>query len=312
MSHPFEVGKTYRNRVGEYVVEDIQGDTMKIRYVGGGTLVTDVNIQARIWENIQFEKQLARTEERQRQAQEARRAARQRSVRARRTRARPTFDGFEENDFDVQTRGIAWKGRRDLGRVLAYELNRRVGDGFDHWIVPYQSEVHVARKDHYDADLREYCAALFVSASEDGVSYGFHVGKPGGKAKGGGNWSTLVDSLAKDEGLRQVLRSAMEQHQLRLVLYAMGVSYGQVGQITVQDGGFLFEHETADQTVTQEMTGKEVADHLQDLAPNKRTDLYLGRQVSVADALKAGSGIADEIATVYQSLVKLYDASVGA
>jgi hypothetical protein len=312
MSHPFEVGKTYRNRAGEYVVEEIEGDRMKIRYVGGSTLVTDVNIQARIWENIQFERQLARTEERQRQAQEARRAARQRTARTRRTRARPTFDGFEKNDFDTQTRGIAWKGRRDLGRVLAYEMNRRVGEGFDHWIVPYQSEIHVARKDHYDPDLREYYAALFVSASEDGVSYGFHVGKPGGKAKGGDHWSRLVNSLAEDEQVRQALRSAMEQHQLHLVLYAMDVKYGQVGRVTVQEGEYLFEHETADQTVTREMTGKEMADYLVDLAPNKRSDLYLGRQVSVDDALKAGKGIADEMATVCESLVKLYDASVGA
>jgi hypothetical protein len=312
MSHPFEEGKTYRNRVGEYVVEDIEGDRMKIRYVGGSTLVTDVNIQARIWENIQFERQLARTEERQRQAQEARRAARQRTARARRSRTRPTFGGFEKNDFDTETRGIAWKGRRDLGRVLAYEMNRRASEGFDHWIVPYQSEVHIARKDHYDTDSREYNAALFVSVSEDGVSYGFHVGKPGGKAKGGGDWSRLVNSLAEDEQARQALRSAMERHPLRLVLYAMDVKYGQVGRVTVQEGGFLFEHETADQTVSREMTGKEVADYLVDLAPNKRSDLYLGRQVSVADALKAGKGIADEMATVCESLVKLYDASVGA
>ena len=57
MSHPFEVGRQYRNRIGEYVVEWVEGDKMKIRYVGGGTMVTDVNIQARIWENIQFEQQ---------------------------------------------------------------------------------------------------------------------------------------------------------------------------------------------------------------------------------------------------------------
>jgi hypothetical protein len=309
MSHPFEVGKTYRNRVGEYVVEDIEGDRMKIRYVGGGTLLTDVNIQARIWENIQFEKQLARTEERQRQAQEARKAARQRSARARRTRARPTFGGFEKNDFEAKTRGIAWKGRRDLGRVLAYEMNRRAGEGFDHWIVPYQSEIHVARKDHYDPDLREYNASLFVSASEDGVSYGFHVGKPGGKAKGGEDWSRLVNRLAEDEQIQQALRSAMERHQLHLVLYAMDVKYGQVGQAVVQEGGFQLEEETADQTLTRELTGKEMADYLVDLAPNKRSDLYLGRQVPVADALKAGSGISDEIATIYESLVALYDAS---
>ena len=105
MSHPFEVGKPYRNRVGEYVVQEIAGDQMVIRYVDGRTLTTSVTIQARIWENIQFEKQLARAEERRQQAQEARQAARRRTARR---KARPTFGGFEEADFETKTRGIAW------------------------------------------------------------------------------------------------------------------------------------------------------------------------------------------------------------
>ena len=49
MSHPFEVGRTYRNRNGEYVVEAIDGNKMRIKYANGGTLTTDVAIQARIW-----------------------------------------------------------------------------------------------------------------------------------------------------------------------------------------------------------------------------------------------------------------------
>jgi hypothetical protein len=100
MSHPFEVGKTYRNRAGEYVVEAIDGDRMKIRYVQGGTLVTDVNIQGRIWENIQFEKQLARSEERRRQAEQARASVRKRTSRPKQARTRPSFSGFERDDFE--------------------------------------------------------------------------------------------------------------------------------------------------------------------------------------------------------------------
>ena len=35
MSHPFEVGKTYRNRNGEYVVQAVEGERMTIRYEDG-------------------------------------------------------------------------------------------------------------------------------------------------------------------------------------------------------------------------------------------------------------------------------------
>ncbi|NIV35778.1 MAG: hypothetical protein GWN58_41905, partial [Anaerolineae bacterium] len=64
MSHPFEVGKPYRNRIGQYTVQEIEGDRMVIRYEDGKTLITSARIQARIWENIQFEHQMAMAEER--------------------------------------------------------------------------------------------------------------------------------------------------------------------------------------------------------------------------------------------------------
>ena len=206
MSHPFQVGKPYRNRNGEYVVEAIDGNQMKIRYTEGGTLMTDVNIQARIWENIQFEEQMARTEARRQQAHEARAAARRRSARARRERARPSFDGFEKGDFDTSGRGIAWSGRRDMGRLLAFELNRQGQESFDQWIVPYQSEIHVGRKAVYDSENRELNAALFVATSEDGASYGFHVGKPAGTARPNWPWSALTTALVEQEPLREKLR----------------------------------------------------------------------------------------------------------
>ena len=84
MSHPFKVGKMYRNRIGEYEVKAIEGDQITIKYVGGSTVTTSVSILARIWENVQFEDQMARDEERRQLAKEARQAARRRSARAKR------------------------------------------------------------------------------------------------------------------------------------------------------------------------------------------------------------------------------------
>ncbi len=309
MSHPFEVGKRYRNRVGEYVVEWIEGDKMKVRYVEGGTLVTDVNIQARIWENIQFEQQMAHVEERRRQAQEARTAARRRRTATGRTHAPPAYDGFEPQDFDFEGRGIAWSGRRDLGRVLAYELTQRTRGTYDHWIVPYQSEVHVAQKDHYDIDHRELNAAFFVSTSEDGASYGLHVGKPGGKEKANWPWSMLMDALEEEESLRESLRSVMSQHQLQLVAYATDISHEQVGRITIEEDSFVWQHEAQDQEVVREMSGKQAAAYLRGLAPGRRSDLYLGKWIPAREVVAAGGGMVDDITAVCESLLPLYEAA---
>jgi hypothetical protein len=310
MSHPFQVGKTYRNRNGQYVVEAIEGNQMKIRYVEGGTLVTDVDIQGRIWENIQFEEQMARTEARRQQAQEARAAARRRSARARRERARPSFDGFVKDDFDTSGRGIAWSGRRDLGRLLAYELNRQRRDSFDHWIVPYQSEVHLGRKTVYDSDNRALNAALFVATSEDGVSYGFRVGKPSGKARPNWPWSALTVALVEQEPLREKLREAMAKHDLTMTVYATDLRYEQVARITVEEGNFIWQHAGAEQEVRREMTARQVAEYLRDLAPEKRCDLYVGRWLPGGEAVKKGKGIVGEIFGVCEALLPAYDASI--
>ncbi len=311
MSHPFEVGKPYRNRVGEYTVEAIEGNRMTIRYTDGRTLTTSVDIQARIWENIQFEKQMAMTEERRRQAMEARREARQRKARTSRKRAIPTYDGFEESDFEEKPRGVAWSGRMEMGRVLAYELDQRGHGSFGTWIVPRQSEVEVAREPHYDKDTRETNAALFVTVSEGGVSYGFHVGKPGGKAKADWPWSVLLKQFAKDEQLRKTLHAALQEQSLALDLLAMEVSYGQVGQITAEGEEFLWQHEDAGQEVTRQMNGEAVAEYLQTAAPTKRCDLYIRTTLSPQAALKAGPAVANQILSAFEALLPLYEASTG-
>lgn len=310
--HPFEVGKSYRNRAGEYVVQDIDGEQMTIRYVGGGTLVTDVTIQARIWENIQFEEQMVREEQRQQLAREARLEARRRSGRAKAAAAKPSFDGFQKSDFQPKKRGIAWKDREQLGKVLAYELGQRTKGTFGQWIVPRQSTVHVAREKKYDKDARGTSAAFFVAVNEQGVTFGFRVGKPDAKVKATWPWSAFLAALAEEQKVRRVLRAAMKAHDLSLDVYAEGVSYGQVGQIVVQARGFLWQHETADQDVTRRMNWDELVEYLQTVAPKNRCDLYLRKHLSPETALQSGAAISGEIAEVLVSLLPLYDASAGA
>jgi hypothetical protein len=311
MSHPFEVGKIYRNRVGEYVVLAIAGDRMTIRYEPGGTLTTNVHIQARIWENIQLERQVAQAEERQRQAQEARAVSRKRSAQARRAARKPAFDGLQKGDFGPKPRGIAWSDRQELGKALAKELNRSPGSGFISQIVPRRPKLHIARSEDYDRKALERNAAFFVIVEEEGVSYGFRVGKPAGKGKTKGPWSSFLAALEEDVEARQRMQSAMEAHGLSLDVYATQTGYGRVGRITVQGRGFLWEHETAEQAMSQKMSWEQLVEYLQGVAPGKRCNLYLQKQISPDTALKAGAGIVGEIAAVFGKLVPLYDASVG-
>jgi hypothetical protein len=312
MSQSFQVGKTYRNRTGEYLVQAIDGDEMTIRYMGGSILKTKMSVQARIWENIQFEEQAAREEERQQLAQEARASARMRAVRARQTKKAPAFEGFQESDFEPKKRGIAWSSRDKLGSLLADELSRRATGDFDSWTVPRQSEVHIARKEHYDLDARDRNATFFVAVDEKGVSYGFRVGKPGGKLRANWDVSAFLAALADDGVPRRELRSAMRTYDLRLDVYGMDVSYGQVGQVVAEERGFLWRSESAEQETTQPMNWEQVVEYLQTVASDKQCDIYARKHLSVTEALDAETKISSGITKVFEALLPVYDASVGA
>jgi hypothetical protein len=52
-THPFEIGKEYRNRDGAYRVVSIHEPDMIIRYHNGRTVESPIVLQARIWENMQ-------------------------------------------------------------------------------------------------------------------------------------------------------------------------------------------------------------------------------------------------------------------
>lgn len=51
--HPFEVGKLYQNREGDYHVISINTPNMVIRYRDGRQIESSIALQARIWENLQ-------------------------------------------------------------------------------------------------------------------------------------------------------------------------------------------------------------------------------------------------------------------
>ncbi len=54
----FEVGGKYSNRIGKYTVVEINEPKMTVEYEDGSTAELNMNIQFRIWENIQAEEEI--------------------------------------------------------------------------------------------------------------------------------------------------------------------------------------------------------------------------------------------------------------
>jgi hypothetical protein len=284
---------------------------MTIRYATGATAEMSAALQARIWENIHLEEQVVREAERYRLAQEARLAARQRTSRAKLEKAQPHFQGFQVSDFQPQKRAIAWSSRMELGKLLARELSRRSQGSLSAWPVPRQAEVHVARKEHYDPAARETNAFLFVRAGEQGVAYGYRVGKPDGKESDRWPWTSLIGALAEEESSRKALRAVMQIHALSLDVYAAELGYGRVGRIVVEGEEFLWQREMQDRSMTRRMNWQDLVDYLQSVAPGKRCELIVIKLLSVDAAIAAGPAIADEIVSVFEALLPVYDASAG-
>lgn len=70
----FEVNQTYANRKGKYTVLEVNPPKMRVRYEDGTEAELNVNIQTRIWENIQSEEEAraaARTARRRRRGPDA-------------------------------------------------------------------------------------------------------------------------------------------------------------------------------------------------------------------------------------------------
>jgi hypothetical protein len=170
----------------------------------------------------------------------------------------------------------------------------------------------VARKEYYDLETRDTNSAFFVAVDEKGARYGFRTGKPGGKENAGWPWPTLLATLAEDTKVRRAFRAAMKSQELTLDVYVEEISYGQVGQVLLEDRGFLWQHETADQEITRKMTWKQLLEYLQTVAPEKRCDLYLCKKIAPDVALELAAGATEELCGTLESLMPVYDASVGA
>jgi hypothetical protein len=138
------------------------------------------------------------------------------------------------------------------------------------------------------------------------------VGKPSGKVKANWPWSVLLAALADDDKVRREVRAAMKANDLVLDVYAMDVSFGQVGQIEYQTRGFLWKQETADQDVTKRMNWPDLVEYLQTVAPEKRCTLYLRKRVPAAVALKAGAAVSVQMVDLCVALASIYDAISGA
>jgi hypothetical protein len=290
MDHPFKVGEKFRNRKGDYEVVSLKDPEMVIRYDSGDELVTTIELQARIWSNIQME-------ERTKHAAKA--PAKKKAPSAKKKSA---FNGLEEADFQDGIAGTTWRARGALGGLLAKNLSSSAGQEFQSYAVFRKAEVHLARPQHYDEKRKERSAKFFFSLSPTVAACGFCIEKGSQKMDRKWAWPALLKNLEKNAELQANIEEAMHQHDLQWEIEV--ADKGLAAKAGFGEEGLFWEQ---DQDEKVPIGWKDFAKYLKGIKADRWCSVHLCGYMEKEDVIAAGLDAADSAVGVFQALLPLYE-----
>jgi hypothetical protein len=205
---------------------------MVIRYMDGSLLQTTVDLQERIWQNIQMEAQLEREQQRI--------AARPRPKR-RGGRRGFDFQGLAEHDFQAGVGGTSWRARANFGGCLAEHLTDTTPYFFQSYAIYRQAVIHVAQPEHYSTETKKQEAKYEFALNAEQARFGFYIEKNDGPMDGTWHWPNMVAALEGDAELQREIETAMREHQW-LVVIECDVAPFRVQSATVTPCLIVVEH----------------------------------------------------------------------
>jgi hypothetical protein len=300
MKRPFRVGEKYRNRHGEYEVVRLEEPKMMIRYADGQVLETDVELQARIWQNIQMEESITTLQKETAPSPRSPRSA----------GGGGQFHGLQEHDFQRGTAGTSWRARENLGGLLAQVMSDTTKSLFQSYAIYRQAEVHIVQPAYYVVEeRRRWREAKFVFRLDtQGANFGFYIEKNWDTMDGTWDWLNFLKALEDDTFLQQKIQAAMLQLQLRWeACIHRDDELDAVVEAT--QGGLRWRE---NQKEAESITWSAFVERLKAIETEKWCDLYLLAHMPKDRAIALGAGIAKPVTEVYRALLPLYVASTKA
>ena len=296
MEHPFKVGERYRNRNGEYEVIELREPQMMIRYSDGRTLKTTIELQARIWQNIQAE---ARAERQVRmRAPRPKRRGRQKGI---------EFQGLQDHDFQKGVGGTSWRARKSLGGLLAQQMSDTTRYFFQSYAIYRRAEVHIARLEYYHTDTKWHVAKFVFYLGPQSATYGFYIEKNNGPMDDTWHWLNFLVALENNGALQKKIQAAMYQQKLYWEIYVWDDG-GLVAKTRADQNGLKWEWESKEQKVDS-ISWSQFIERLGAIETNKWRDVYLCARIGKEQALATGIHLAKRVTEVYRALLPLYEAS---
>jgi hypothetical protein len=161
----FKVGDKYENRKGLFEVISIKGDSMIIQWENGEKISTDIELQQRI------------IEEMERERQESIRLEPKDKINPKNNHRGTSnfgkkFNGFKESDFKKNVVGTNWRSRSCLGRAVTERLDV---DKFNSWAIYRMPIIHWDDMKHRESGKAYLQAKFFVQLDESDLYYGFYI-----------------------------------------------------------------------------------------------------------------------------------------
>lgn len=284
----FIVEGQYENEKGVFTVLSRQGDRMVIRWESGDEITTSVELQTRIAERRQWEKQ----------KREAEALAAKKSRQSGSSGKKTAFTGFAFTDFKSDVARTTWRSRNQLGEAVTKKIDTSRFN-LNSWAFGHKPEMHV-QDIKFHGDAQPDCQArFFVRVDPQALHYGFRVACPTDGDTGQTDWAACCDWLAEPENEHTVHTIAVEDK-----LIARNLTGTRSDQLVATDNGWKLDHDG------KQSGEAALSEYLSDRSESSPVDLELAASINKSDAVASGSEIAETIARLFTRLMPLYRAAV--
>jgi len=281
----FNIDEKYENEKGVFRVISIHGDEMVIRWENGEEIRTEIDLQCRIAERRQREK-------------EERETAGKPSPKSASTGKKTVFTGFAPKDFKGNASGTTWRSRSQLGAAVAQKIDT-TRFKFNSWAFGNKSEMHVQDIQHHGHAATDHQARFFVRVDEHAVYYGFQVTRPDNKEGVSTDWNAFSGWLTR-QGNEQMLRTIAVKDNLTVC----NLTSPSSGTLLASDDGWHTD-ESGRQPSEETLTA-----YINDTPETGPFDLQFAATIDKSDAMARGRDIATDIAPLFTRLLPLYQAAV--
>jgi len=279
----FEVGGKYENMKGVFEVIAIHRGSMDIRWESGEEITTPIELQQRIIERMQHEKEM----------EEAKVKQKAKKAKAASSKAGKQFAGLEDSDFGSTISRTSWRGRGQLGGAVA-QLIKAKPFKFNSWAVLRKPEVNwmdVKRQKQKDLPFQ---AKFFARVDQERLCYGMHIPAPDPDADGKSDWQAFLTWLGKDEN-DAWLNKQCASHGIYLV--DLG---GQAVDGRLENREEKWFHAGPDKPVAS------LQAFLSDAGKSGSLDLRIEKEVEKEAAVEKKQSIAADMAALFNTLMPLY------